>query len=400
MSLYKYRALKATGENINGELNLNSEDEVQAYLKEKEYYIIDIKEVQPKEIFAVNVKSKVHAKDLSIFCRKLHAMLESGLPIVTAVDILREQTVHRRIKIALDKIYDDLQKGFTFSEALRVQKDVFPENMIFLIEAGEASGAIDAILDRLAIDFEKDAKIRNKIRSAMVYPLLLAFMTVALVVFMVVFILPRFMIMFDSSDVDLPKMTQGVINISESLKEFWYVYLVGLLALYVVITVMKKAPEFRKYIDRLKLEIPIFKKYNQLLVTTRFTRTLSTMLYSGVPLLYSLENISRSVGNVIVAEKIMEVSNEVRRGSDLATPIKRMEIFPRMVDSMINIGEESGALDDILLKTTSYFDDELDTYIKKLTTLFEPLMIVVMGVVVGSIVIAMVLPMFDIVKTI
>jgi len=392
--------LKETGETIEGELNLKNEAEVQAYLKEKDYYIIEIKEAQAKDVFNVSVKSKVHAKDLSVFCRKLHAMIESGLPIVTAVDILREQTVHRVIKSALNKIYEDLQKGFTFSEALSQQKDVFPENMIFLIEAGEMSGSIDTILDRLAIDFEKDAKIRSKIQAAMVYPILLCLMTISLVTFMVIFILPRFMIMFDNSDVDLPKMTQGVINISESLKNYWYLYLFGIVVIYIIVRVLKKAPEFRKYIDRLKLELPILRKYNQLLITTRFTRTLSTMLFSGVPLLYSLENISRSVGNVIVAEKIMEVTNEVQRGSDLATPIKRLNIFPRMVDSMINIGEESGTLDDILLKTTSYFDDELDTYIKKLTTLFEPLMIVVMGVVVGSIVIAMVLPMFDIVKTV
>lgn len=400
MSLFKYKVLKETGETIEGELNLKNEAEVQAYLKEKDYYIIEIKEAQNKDMFNVNVTTKVHAKDLSVFCRKLHAMIESGLPIITAVDILREQTAHRIIKSALNKISEDLQKGFTFSEALGQQRDIFPENMIFLIEAGEMSGSIDMILDRLAIDFEKDAKIRSKIHAAMVYPILLCFMTIALVTFMVVFILPRFMVMFDNSDVDLPKMTQGVINISNSIRDYWFLYLFGIVVIYIIVRVLKKAPEFRKSIDRMKLELPIFRKYNQLLITTRFTRTLSTMLFSGVPLLYSLENISRSVGNVIIAEKIMEVSNEVRRGSDLATPIKRLNIFPRMVDSMINIGEESGTLDDILLKTTSYFDDELDTYIKKLTTLFEPLMIVVMGVVVGSIVIAMVLPMFDIVNTV
>ncbi|MBI9014341.1 MAG: type II secretion system F family protein [Clostridiales bacterium] len=400
MGIYKYKAIKQNGETIEGELNLKSEVDVQAYLKEKEYFIIDIKPLNDNEKFNVNIYTKVHSKDLSIFCRKLHAMVESGLPIVTAVDILREQTVHRRIKIALNKMFEDLQKGFTFSEALGLQRDVFPENMIFLIEAGETSGSIDAILDRLAVDFDKDAKIRSKIKSALIYPILLIFMTIALVTFMIIFILPKFMIMFDRSDVDLPAMTQGIVNISESLKNYWYIYLLGILGIYVLVKVLKKAPEFRKYIDRLKLELPGLRKYNQLLITTRFTRTLSTMLYSGVPLLNSLENISRAVGNVVVAEKIMEVTRDVRRGSDLATPIKRMDFFPRMVDSMINIGEESGTLDDILLKTTSYFDDELETYIKKMTTLFEPLMIVVMGVVVGTIVIAMVLPMFEIMNTV
>jgi type IV pilus assembly protein PilC len=374
--------------------------EVQGYLKERDYFIIEIKEKKATDTFKIKIKSKVKPKDLSVFCRKLHAMIISGLPIVTAVDILREQTGHRRVKTALNTIYEDLQKGMTFSEALKQHPEIFPRTMVFLLEAGEMSGTIDNILDRLAIDFEKDAKIRNKVKAAMVYPILLGFMLVALVVFMLIFILPRFMIMFDNSDVDLPQLTQTVINMSESLKTYWYFYLFALVATGIIVTTMRKTPSIRRIIDRLKLDIPGFRNYNRLLVTTRFTRTLSTMLFSGVPLLNSLENISRAIGNVVVSEKLLEAANEVRRGSDLATPIKKMDVFPRMVDSMINIGEESGTLDDILVRTTDYFDDELETTIKKLTQLFEPAMIVLMGVIVGTIVLAMVLPMFEIANTI
>lgn len=400
MGVFEYKALKPNGATIEGEVNLASEMEVQGYLKEREYFIIEIKEKKATDAFKINVKSRVKPKDLSVLCRKLHAMMISGLPIVTAVDILREQTGHRRVKAALHIIYEDLQKGMTFSEALKQHPDIFPQTMIFLLEAGEMSGTIDHILNRLAIDFEKDAKIRNKINAAMVYPILLSVMAVALVTFMLIFILPRFMIMFDSANVELPKMTQTVINISESLQEYWYGYLFGIIILVLVIKTLRKTPGTRKIIDQLKLDIPGLKGYNRLLVTTRFTRTLSTMLYSGVPLLQSLENISRAIGNVVVSEKILEAANEVRRGSDLATPVKKMNVFPRMVDSMINIGEESGTLDDILVRTTDYFDDELETTIKKLTQLFEPAMIVLMGVIVGTIVLAMVLPMFEIANTI
>ncbi|MCH4888550.1 type II secretion system F family protein [Acidaminobacter sp. JC074] len=395
MAIYKYKVMKPSGETITGELNRKSEYEVQGYLKEKEYFIIEIKPAKQTDIFNVNVKSKVRAKDLSIFCRKLHAMIDSGLPIVTAIDILRDQTVNSRIKRALHKIFEDLQKGLTFSEALARRRDIFPENMIFLIEAGEMSGAIDTILDRLAIDFENEAKIRNKINSALVYPALLILATIALVVFMMVFILPRFIYMFDNAGVDLPWLTRQVIGLSESIKSFWYVYLIVVIAIAAVVKLLRREPSIRRWMDKVKLNIPGFKKYNQLLITTRFTRTLATMLFSGVPLLQSLENISRSVGNIIVSEKIVEVTKEVRRGSDLATPIKKMKVFPRMVDSMINIGEESGSLDDILIKTTSYFDDELEHTIKRMTQLFEPLMILVMGVVVGTVVLSMVIPMFE-----
>lgn len=400
MAIYEYKALKPNGTTIEGEVNLASDMEVQGYLKERDYFIIEIKEKKATDTFKINIKSKVKPKDLSVFCRKLHAMIISGLPIVTAVDILREQTGHRRVKTALNTIYEDLQKGMTFSEALKQHPEIFPRTMVFLLEAGEMSGTIDNILDRLAIDFEKDAKIRNKVKAAMVYPILLGFMLVALVVFMLIFILPRFMIMFDNSDVDLPQLTQTVIDMSESLKTYWYFYLFGIVLVGLIVTTMRKTPSIRRVIDRLKLDIPGFRNYNRLLVTTRFTRTLSTMLFSGVPLLNSLENISRAIGNVVVSEKLLEAANEVRRGSDLATPIKKMDVFPRMVDSMINIGEESGTLDDILVRTTDYFDDELETTIKKLTQLFEPAMIVLMGVIVGTIVLAMVLPMFEIANTI
>lgn len=387
--------MKPNGETIAGELNRKSEMEVEGYLKENDYFIIEIEPVKQKELFNVSVKTRVKPKDLSVFCRKLHAMIDSGLPIVTAVDILSEQTVNKRIKKSLHKISEDLQKGLTFSEALALQRDVYPENMIFLIEAGEMSGSIDAIMNRLAIDFEKDAKIRNKIQSALVYPALLIVATIALVVFMMVFILPRFIYMFDSAGVELPWLTQQVIAFSNSLKTYWYIYLGCIISIVAIVHFLRKEPKIRRWTDQLKLRIPGFKKYNQLLVTTRFTRTLSTMLFSGVPLLQSLENISRSVGNIIVSEKIVQVTKEVRRGSDLATPIKKMKVFPRMVDSMINIGEESGALDDILIKTTSYFDDELEHTIKRMTQLFEPLMILVMGVVVGTVVLSMVIPMFE-----
>lgn len=400
MAIFQYKALKHNGTPIDGEVNMSSESEVQAYLREKELYIIEIKEKKQTDLFNINVNTKVKPKDLSVLCRKLHAMLISGLPIVTAIDILREQTGHRRVKATLHIIFEDLQKGLTFSEALKQHPTIFPQTMIFLIEAGEMSGTIDNILDRLAIDYEKDAKIRNKIKSAMVYPILLIFMIIALVTFMVVFILPRFMMMYDSAGMDLPKLTRVVIGTSESLTNYWYFYLAGIIFTALLIHAVRKIPKSRRVIDRIKLDLPMLRRYNRLLVTTRFTRTLSTMLFSGVPLLQSLENISRAIGNVVVSEKINDVVKEVRRGSDLATPIKKMDVFPRMVDSMINIGEESGTLDDILVRTTSYFDDELETHIKKMTQLFEPAMIVVMGAVVGTIVLAMVLPMFDLANTI
>jgi|LGVE01.1.fsa_nt_gb type IV pilus assembly protein PilC len=400
MAVYKYKAMKPDGEHIAGELILNSEGEAQTYLKKKEYFIIEIKEKTSSNFMEIDLPQKIKVSHLSVFCRKLHTMMYSGLPIVTALDILKDQTTHKQFKKVIQTVYDNIQKGMTLSEAMMLHTDVFPITMIFLIEAGEASGTIDSILDRLAIDFDKEHKIKNQIKAAMVYPIILIVAVIALLVFMLVFILPNFIGMFESSGVELPGITLMVIGLSESLTGYWYYYLTVILTGFILIKILKAAPRFKILTDEFKLKMPIFKKLFTLIVTTRFTRTLSTMLFSGVPLLQSLENCSRAIGNVYVSEKITYVVNEVRRGSSLAQPIKEIHVFPRMVDSMINIGEESGALDDILIRTTEYFEEELEITIKKMVQLFEPVMIVFMAGIVGIAVISMVMPLLTLPSTI
>jgi len=400
MAVYTYKALKPDGEHIAGEVVLNSESEAQAYLKKKEYFIIEIKETSSNNFMELELPQKIKVSHLSIFCRKLHTMMASGLPIITALDILREQTTHHQFRKVIQIVYEDIQKGMTLSEAMMRHKDVFPTTMIFLIEAGEASGTIDNILDRLAIDFDKEHKIKNQIKAAMVYPIILIVAVILLLIFMIVFILPNFMGMFESSGVDLPKITLIVIGISKSVTGYWYYYLITILTIFVLIKILKTAPKVKRVTDEFKLSMPIFKKFFTLIITTRFTRTLSTMIFSGVPLLQSLENCSRAIGNVYVSEKITYVANEVRRGSNLAQPIKDIHVFPRMVDSMINIGEESGALDDILVRTTEYFEEELEITIKKMVQLFEPVMIIFMAIIVGVTVVSMVMPLFLISNTI
>jgi type IV pilus assembly protein PilC len=400
MAVFKYKALKPDGQRTSGELILNSKSEVHSYLKEKKYFVINIEETSSKNFMEIEIPQKVKANHLSVFCRKLHTMMISGLPIVTALDILKDQTTHKSFKKVIQVVYENIQKGMTLSEAMLIHRDVFPDTMIYLIEAGEASGTIDNILDRLAIDFDKEHKIKNQIKAAMVYPIILIIAIICLLIFMIVFILPRFMDMFESSGTSLPGITLMVIAFSKSVSGYWYYYLSAIGSFFILFKVVNSYPKVKRRKDEFKLHMPVFKKYFTLVVTTRFTRTLSTMLFSGVPLLQSLENCSRAVGNVYVSEKITYVVNEVRRGSSLAQPIKEIDVFPKMVDSMINIGEESGALDDILVRTTEYFEEELEITIKKMVQLFEPVMIVVMAGIVGIAVISMVLPLFDLSSTI
>lgn len=400
MAVYKYKAMKSDGSQTTGELVLNTQREVETYLKNKNYYIIEIAEATSTVNKEIEISHRVKKKDLSVFCRKLHTMLVSGLPIVTAIDILKDQTSNNKLKKVIRNISDNIQKGFTFSESLKMHDDVFPNTMIFLIEAGEASGTIDNVLDRLAIDFDKEHKIKNQINAAMVYPIILMVALVGLVIFMMVFILPNFISLYENSGSELPVLTQMVINLSKSIRSYWYLYIIILTLGFMLLSIAIKIPSIHKWIDDVKLRMPLIKTYNQLVITTRFTRTLGTMLYSGVPLLQSLENCANAVGNVVVSEKIAYVASEVRRGSTLSAPIRDIEVFPRMVDSMINIGEESGTLDDILVRTTEYFDEELEVTIKKMLQLFEPIMILLMAGIVGTVVISMVFPMFELGTTI
>jgi type IV pilus assembly protein PilC len=297
-------------------------------------------------------------------------------------------------------MYEDLQKGVTFSDAMAKHPDVFPDLMLHMVESGELGGTIDEVLKKMSIHYEKDAKIMSKIKGAMIYPIVLGFAATVMVIFMLTFILPTFVSMFDSTGVELPGITLFVMGISDSITTYWYFYVVGIVLLVMGYKYITRSQEGKKTIDKWKLKIPLVKNLTVMIATTRFTRTLATLLHTGVPLLQALENVSQVLGNVVFEEGILKVRDEVRRGQELAVPIKRLELFPPMVDNMIKIGEESGTLDDILEKTADYFDDELEATITQMTTLFEPLLILIMGVVIGFIVIAMALPLFDVMKTV
>jgi type IV pilus assembly protein PilC len=269
-----------------------------------------------------------------------------------------------------------------------------------MVEAGEVSGNLDAILERMAVHFEKENKLENKIRSSMVYPIALLVVSIAVVIFMITFILPTFTGMFAGSGVEIPWPTRVLLGMSDFIKSYWYI-LLGMLGLMTfTITTFKKSEAGRAFFDGLKLKLPVIKGTTVKIITSRFTRTLSTLMDSGIPLIKSMEVVAKVVNNLPVEEKIEDGIEEIRKGVPLSRAIQNVGVFPPMVDSMIRIGEESGSLDEVLLKTADFYDEEVETSLTKLTTLIEPIMIVGMAIVIGFIVIAMYLPMFDMMKTI
>ncbi|TJX68656.1 type II secretion system F family protein [Soehngenia saccharolytica] len=397
---YNYTAITKNGFKVSGSVESNSENDVLRMIKNNGYLPVSIdRDVEAEagiEIFAKKVKKK----DLAVFCRQFYTMLDAGLNIVNSLDILSVQTENKTLRKAITDVAEDVQKGVTLSEAMRIHEKVFPSILINMVEAGEVSGNLDTILERMAVHFEKENKTENKVRSSMVYPIVLMVVSIAVVIFMLIFILPTFVGMFEGSDTPLPLPTRILIGLSDFLKSYWYIF-IGLVALIVFgISSYINSESGRRFFDSIKLKLPIVKGPTVKIVTSRFTRTLSTLMSSGIPLLRSMEVVSKVVNNKVVEEKLISGIEDIRRGVPLSRMIRDIEIFPPMVDSMVKIGEESGALDDILLKTADFYDEEVDVALTKLTSMLEPLMIVFMALIIGFIVIAMYLPMFEVVNTI
>jgi type IV pilus assembly protein PilC len=397
---YKYKSISSDGRESEGLYVGDSESGLISMLKEKKELVLSIERDVQSEAQIELFKKKVKKKDLALFCRQFYTMISAGLGIVPCLEILVSQTENKTFKNAIADTFEEVQKGSTLSESLKQHADIFPTILISMVEAGEVSGNLDTIMLRMAEHFEKENKIENKVKSAMVYPAVLAFVSVAVVVFMLVFIMPTFVGMFEGSGTELPGPTQFLIDLSNSLKTYWYIYLAVIIAIVVGISMYKKSEEGKRFFDSMKLRLPIVKGTSTMLATSRFTRTLSTLLSSGIPLIQAMEVVSKVVNNSVIEERLLSGIENIRKGVSLSRTVKDVGIFPLMVNSMIKIGEESGSLDDMLYKTADFYDEEVEASIQRLTSMIEPLMIVVMGLMIGFIVIAMYLPMLSMTSTV
>lgn len=396
MPKFTYRAITTTGESVRGSINAKDRNEALTTLRDKTYKPIQVaQKFEAKDIDIMSFANRVKVKDIALFCRQFYTMLNSGISIIQCLDILRLQFDNKRLRTIINEVYELVQKGASLSEAMRQFKKIFPELLINMIEAGEASGNLDTILGRMAEHYEKDTRLRRRIQGAMVYPIVLSFITVAVVIFLLTFVMPTFIDMFANSDIDLPLPTRILIGASNFIRDQWYIVIGFVLLISLIVRHMMKTDGGRHFFDNIKLTLPIIKNLNIKVATTRFTRTLSTLLASGIPLLNGMEITSRVVSNKVIEKAILSVREDIRKGYDLAGPIKRTKLFPPMVDNMIRIGEESGSLDDVLRRTADFYDEEVEMTIQKLMSMLEPALIVFMALIIGAIVISIVVPMFD-----
>lgn len=400
MGNFKYKAVSENGQVIEGYHEAQSEEEVVNMLKNNKYFPMDIEKEIGADIRTSLFAKKVTKKDIAVFSRQFYTMLDAGIGVVEALDILKRQTENKTLKQTIDIVYEDVQKGMSLSEAMGKHEKVFPSLLINMVEAGEVSGNLDVIMERMAIHYEKEFNIENKIKNAFMYPIILSIVAISVVIFLLVVVMPTFIGMFEESGTTLPTPTRILLTISDWLANYWYLFIGIVLILIFGIMTLGKSKEGRKFFDNLKIKLPGIKNMNIKIITSRFTRTLSTLLSSGIPLLQALDVVSKVVGNEIIGTQIQLAREDIRKGVPMSKTIRDIEIFPPMVDSMIGIGEESGALDDILYKTADFYDEEAEASMEKMTTLLEPILIVFMAIIIGFIVVSIAMPMFEIYDTI
>ncbi len=417
MANFEYIALDAKGEETTGTLSASDEADAINQLRKSGLYPTQVaaagrggvsstakrkakKGAKAKKNARAAKGGRVKGKSLMIFTRQLATLVDAGLPLMRGLTVLAKQEKNRNMASAINHLADAVAGGSTFSEGLGQHPKIFDKLYVNMVKAGELGGVLELVLNRLAEYQEKAEKLKNKIIAAMVYPIVVLVIAIAILIFLMIFIVPRFEAIFaDMLDgAQLPWLTRQVIGFSRWMKEWWYVILGIFALLFVSWKLICASKAGRRVVDKLALKVPLFGPIQLKGAISRFTRTLGTLVTSGVPILQALNITRDTAGNVIVADAIENVHAAVREGDSVVAPLEASKIFPPMVISMVDVGEETGQLPDMLLKVADVFDDEVDNAVDGMTSLIEPIMIVLLALIVGTIVIALFLPMIEIIK--
>lgn len=423
MPRYSYVALDSRGQESTGSVDAASPNEAIGQLRQAGYFPTNIseqgrgvgaeKESAPraaktsraeraprsKNIVLFQRKS-VKPKTLMIFTRQLATLIDAGLPLLRGLNVLAKQERDSVLKSAINKVADSVQEGSTFSQGLAQHPRLFNDLYVNMVRAGEVGGVLEVVLTRLAEFQEKAQKVKNKVLAAMVYPVIVLLLAIGIMVFLLIFIVPRFETIFHDmlGDKPLPTITLFVIGVSNFMQQHWALLLGGIVALFAAGKLAAQTRAGRFFIDRAKLRAPLFGDLIQKTSISRFSRTLGTLVTSGVPILQALTITRETAGNTVIARAISQVHDSVKEGESITQPLEASRAFPPMVISMIDVGEETGQLPEMLLKIAEVYDDEVDNSVAALTSLLEPVMIVLLALIVGTIVIALFMPLISIIS--
>jgi type IV pilus assembly protein PilC len=400
MPTYLWKGKTVSGDSQTGELSYESQEEALAYLRKKRILITSLVE-KPKDIkFKMPGKANVTVKELAIFTRQFATMIGAGLPLVQCLDILSKQSETAGFRAVITAVMHDVEAGATLSDALSKHRRVFDDLFVNMVHAGEAGGVLDEILLRLATYIEKANALIRKVKGALTYPAVVLTVALGATIFMLMFIIPTFAKLFIDFGGELPLPTKIVMGLSNFLRHFWWALLAGCIGLAIAFKRYYDTESGHMVIDRLSLKMPILGDVILKGGVARFTRTLGTLIASGVPILTGLEITARTAGNKVLQAAIEATRTSIREGETIAAPLKASGVFPPMVVQMIAVGEQTGALDQMLNKIASFYEEEVDAAVETLTSVIEPVMIVVMGTIVGGMLIAMYLPMFKLINVV
>jgi len=403
MPVFTYNVIDPAGKTVKGRMEADSESAVLSRLHEQRLHVLSISEQKGGGSFSINTKQSYGGpklQSLVVFSRQFATMVDAGLAVLKCLDILEQQTKDIPLKNALVVVKRDVQSGVSLGDALAKHPVCFSKLYINMIRAAELGGILDTILDRLAQFLEKEQEIRQKVKSALTYPVIVLVFAMGILMAMFMFILPTFKQMFQDMGAEMPQMTQALFDMSDFMVKNWYIFVIIPVVGFIGTKQYGKTEKGRFELDRLKLKIPIMGEIVLKISVARFCRTFGTLLSSGVPMMRAIEIVSETAGNAVLTRAIMDTKNALREGSRLSPPLVRSQLFPPMVTHMIDIGEETGRMSEMLVKVAEFYEAEVDATVKALTSLIEPILIVFLGVIVGFIVISIMGPMFSIINQI
>jgi type IV pilus assembly protein PilC len=398
MATFVYRVRDRTGKILTGNMEGENRDSVVFRLREMDYFITSVGEKKQGFLFLkeITLFQNIKLRDITIFYRQFATMVNAGLTLVNSLDILTEQvTLSNIIKL----VKSDVEAGFTLANAMAKHPKVFSELYISMVRAGEIGGVLDEILNKIADLMEKDFALRQKIKSAMAYPSFVIGAAVLMTIFMLTFILPQFVGVFAQFGGELPALTQFFVTLTYLFNKYWYIFFVVIAVLIFAFLAYTKTPNGKLNLDKFKLNAPIFGEINRKGAIAMFTRILGTLIKSGVPILEALSVSSNAIGNLVISKAVLSAKTKIKEGR-ISGPLAASGVFPPMVTQMIMVGEESGELEEMLVNVAKFYDQEVDRSVEKLTAIIEPLMMVFIGLTIGTMIIAMYLPIFNMVNLI
>jgi type IV pilus assembly protein PilC len=399
MPYFNYTIRDANGQTRSGKVEAPNAEELRKRLQAEGLQVLEVTEDRKAPRVPAGGYGRVKLSDLAIFARQFSTMLDAGVSLIRCLDVLQAQTNNARLRKILMDLSARVESGESLSRSMARHPKAFSQLIIGLIRAGEVGGVLEESLQRIAGFLEKDVELRRKIRSALTYPVIVLLAAVGIVIFLVSWLVPQFASLFKELGIkEMPAPTQFLIDLSALFTERWYVVIIAVVAILIAYKLFVSTRVGRRVADRVKLRVPVFGPLHHKIVMARFSRTMGTLLASGVPILQAMETVAGVVGNSVVSDAVIESRARIREGEKIADPLQRSKMFPPMVVHMVSVGEESGSLDHMLNKIADFYENEVEMTIASLTAAIEPVMIVLLGVIVGFIVISMFLPMIEVIS--